>query len=563
MLDGSSQGTSVMYQFRFTGDVVEGAEVSKVKAKLARAFKVDEADIEGLFNGELEFVRESLDKTTARSYRAIFKRVGALGEITKQEEQTLESAEPQTRDLSNVSAPVVSVTEPQNSRPTRQEPSSGESNPDMGVGSNAESSSVAPSPSENGAVNSYEPAKSLASQRGANPRRAGNPKPKKSAAEPWLRYGGLAVVGTMIADTELQNAQIITRAGLDLGYLPLVLAHIPLFIGCYLLALQKRLPMVARFLGLFSFAGLSLLLLLPEKGARGHKVSLKSIAVLVFSCGLFVYWFGGAVQTSVDLQSYTQRLTDLSQGRNEYPNSELQSDEELYLAEQAQMRTMILELIELAKSGSLRPNQETDITDQMMHGLAGYIAWRKYQTHLHRVKGKRLPISLMDDFQNQDELMFRGLLRSVTAQSAPRMHEMITTWLISPIDDAQIAKTHRMKSQMNMVFDAVRNAQFTQMLPPRGTSSDGWERPKKLDLSKVGFPNIEGSRLEVYENHIEYIFDTPMVGNKTLAIGFHSVPGKKTWNQKNPPPRIVYTTINNDFPAKYAASLVSVFMDYK
>ncbi len=552
-----------MYQFRFVGDLVEGAEESKVKAKLARSFKVDLADIEGLFNGELEFVREGLDKTTARSYRSLFKRVGALGEITKQEAQEPESVEPPINDHSNAGEPVTPEIESPNSRSIRHEPSLFEGNPDAIANNSTESSSVAVSPAENAVVSSYEPAKSLASQRGTDTRRGVKANPRRSAAEPWLRYGGLAVVGTMIADTELQNAQIITRAGLDLGYLPLVLAHIPLFIGCYLLAVQKRLPMVARFLGLFSFAGLSLLLLLPEKGARGHKVSLKSIAILVFSCGLFVYWFGGAVQTSVDLQSYTQRLTQLSQGRYEYPSGELQSEEESYLAEQTEMRTMILEIIELVNAGSLRPNQVTEIADQMMHGLAGYIAWRKYQTHLHRVRGKRLPISLMDDFQNQDELMFRGLLRSVTAQSAPRMHEMITTWLISPIDDAEIAKTHRIQSQMNRVFDAVRNAQFTQMLPPRGTSSDNWKRPEKLDLSKVGFPSIDGARLELYENHIEYIFDTPLVGNKVLAIGFHSVPGKKTWNQKNPPPRIVYTTINNDFPAKYAASLVSVFMDYK
>jgi len=47
--------------------------------------------------------------------------------------------------------------------------------------------------------------------------------------------------------------------------------------------------------------------------------------------------------------------------------------------------------------------------------------------------------------------------------------------------------------------------------------------------------------------------------NKTLAIEFYMVPGKKTWSRKDPAPQIVFRILNNDLPAKHTSSLMSVF----
>jgi len=82
-----------------------------------------------------------------------------------------------------------------------------------------------------------------------------------------------------------------------------MLAHIPIIIGCYLLVKEKRLAAPLRLLGLFSFAGLSVLLLLPDKRSKGTKVSLKALAVTVLSCGIFIYWSGSAFVITLNTNS--------------------------------------------------------------------------------------------------------------------------------------------------------------------------------------------------------------------------------------------------------------------
>ena len=76
------------YRFKFSGELAGKATVKRVKTNLARAFKVGEAELDGLFNGEQEFVRENLDKTAADSYASLFKRAGALATISQMSDQS-------------------------------------------------------------------------------------------------------------------------------------------------------------------------------------------------------------------------------------------------------------------------------------------------------------------------------------------------------------------------------------------------------------------------------------------------------------------------------------------
>lgn len=541
-----------MYRFKYSGELAENARADRVKAKLAQAFKVDQKELNGLFNGEQDFVRENIEKVAAESYAALFERAGAIGEVSKMD-ASHSSNDSTDIDIPNHSEHVAAIANSKDSPVADQTKNSNQSQTDVVNSEPLDQESQNPDVDSG---NEYKPKPLTNNQRNKPTRLDVNAARKASPASPWLRYGGVAVAATMIADKELQNALIVTKSGLDLGYFPLILAHIPLFIGCYLLAEQKRLSGFTKFLGIFSFAGLSILLLLPQKGARNYKLSLNALLVTLFSCGLFIYWFGGAVQNTVELDNYSNKFSEISDGRKQFPSLILQSDDAVYKNEQVEMKAAMSEAIGLINQGKLRPNQVSELANEMMHSLSGYIAWRHYQTYLHLNQSKTLPVSLNSESQKQDQKLFGGLLKSINRQSNQRLYETVTEWIIGPIDENAYARSHNMRTQLNRFFDAVRDAQIVQFSPSKGVPSD------RLDLSKVDFPKVSGAELEIFENHVEYRFNTPQISNKSLVIGFYYEPTKKRWGQKKPSKRLVYKVINNEVPAKHIPQLVSVLSDY-
>ncbi len=82
----------MIYRFSFRGQLNEDAKAEKVQKNLARLFAVEVSELDGLFDGRLEFVRDGLDHTAAQSYLAQFKRAGALGKVEPQNSEPSEDA---------------------------------------------------------------------------------------------------------------------------------------------------------------------------------------------------------------------------------------------------------------------------------------------------------------------------------------------------------------------------------------------------------------------------------------------------------------------------------------
>jgi hypothetical protein len=385
----------------------------------------------------------------------------------------------------------------------------------------------------------------------------------KSAAARWLRIGGLAVVITMIADNQLQSMLIIDRFGFDMSYWPLAIAHIPLIIGCYLLAQEKRLSPIFRLFGLLSFAGLSLLLLMPAKGARDHKIGIGAMAMTVFSCGVFIYWFGGALQNSVDTQGLRDSLTSLRDGREEFPSSLRQGQLSLYSSEQSELYQAVTDIITLANSDKLRPDQATELSNAMMNEVARYIAWRQYQEFLYRTNDKTLPEGLDSEFQKGDERKIGGLLRGVTPQSNKRLYEAVISWTVAPVDENEYAKTIHQRRQLDKIYDAVRDRWLAQTGNSRSGKSESQVsgRPPAINVALLKLPDLSGAKLVKRKNHVEYVFTAGPLTGKTLAVGFYTVKNKPRWNRKvSYSPK--YKLLNSDVPTIYMSDLISVFNRY-
>jgi len=67
-----------VFRILFEGKIKDGEDLEKVKAKLARLFKKDEAKIASLFSGSPLVIRKGLDYPTAQKYKIAIERAGGL-----------------------------------------------------------------------------------------------------------------------------------------------------------------------------------------------------------------------------------------------------------------------------------------------------------------------------------------------------------------------------------------------------------------------------------------------------------------------------------------------------
>jgi len=72
-----------IFRILFEGKIRDGEDLEKVKAKLAKLFKKDEAKIAALFSGGPLVIRKGLDYPTAQKYKIAIERAGGLCRVDK------------------------------------------------------------------------------------------------------------------------------------------------------------------------------------------------------------------------------------------------------------------------------------------------------------------------------------------------------------------------------------------------------------------------------------------------------------------------------------------------
>ena len=70
-----------LYEVAFSGQIIEGADLNSVKAKVGQMFKADGAKLEQLFSGKRIPVKRQVDRATAEKYKVAFERAGAQCEV--------------------------------------------------------------------------------------------------------------------------------------------------------------------------------------------------------------------------------------------------------------------------------------------------------------------------------------------------------------------------------------------------------------------------------------------------------------------------------------------------
>jgi hypothetical protein len=65
----------------FKGKIADGADPAQVRANLAKLFKADAARIEAMFSGKTVVVKKGIDEDTAKQYKAVLAKAGAVAAV--------------------------------------------------------------------------------------------------------------------------------------------------------------------------------------------------------------------------------------------------------------------------------------------------------------------------------------------------------------------------------------------------------------------------------------------------------------------------------------------------
>ena len=127
-----------LFEVAFSGEIIEGASLEQVKAKVGAMFKADEAKLAHLFSGKRMVIKKNIDQATANKYKAALNKAGAVCEIKSLSEapadkvpeaaapasppveakvetsaaQTIQPAQPATEAVSHGDIPAAPQTAP-------------------------------------------------------------------------------------------------------------------------------------------------------------------------------------------------------------------------------------------------------------------------------------------------------------------------------------------------------------------------------------------------------------------------------------------------------------------
>jgi len=94
------------FDVSFSGQLIDGADLTQVKNNVAKLFKTEVQNIEVMFSGKRVVIKRNLDQQTATKYQAVMKNAGAMCELSENKPVV-------TQEYSADNPPPISQPEPE------------------------------------------------------------------------------------------------------------------------------------------------------------------------------------------------------------------------------------------------------------------------------------------------------------------------------------------------------------------------------------------------------------------------------------------------------------------
>lgn len=531
------------FQFEFDGKIQAGQRPGTVQVKLAGLFGVPVKQLDALMHGTQVFTRSAIDATTAELYQKKFLEVGAIGKI----EKTVDSH----RTPQNT---------PQVSPAATLQPKAAND----GKERCPKCASTNISDGQCGAcgifIEKYLSRQNLAPTASEDPpiADAGEAFATRHTAVKWLSIASTAISALVILDYYLSQFAIHSLTGFDMGITPYLLAHIGLLYGCYLYALSKGYSDIVGALGLLSFAGLSILLLLPDKINRSAGRSAKQVLLAAVCIGYSVFWVSGTLKSGGNAEHIRTAAAALPAGRNAFPSVQLNSDDAIYQTEQDEILTFINESLSTVVEGDYQRKAAIEAADAIMQALADYKSWKRYQIYLHGSNGQSLPTSLRDKTLRAEGSKIVNALETHIDFRTQRTHlsETVFTWFIG--DDPNAYSNTDVGSELNRYVQSVNSQIILKNKSLMSTSNDPDSYPQ-VDLTPLVVTPNGKFDVEVAKTTITFRVKAGSRPTDYLVIGYSPVT-RGRWS--GPKYVIGSEVIDTNIPNKRLKLQLNTFSDW-
>lgn len=394
---------SLDYRFEFNGEMSPEAKPTAVKLGLAKLFSVDPKEIDPLLSGKAVFIREPIPEFTARKYQEEFRKLGAIGYLSESQAGVPLKINEIDRAQFKQGEKVSSGTE-LSPMDTNYCPKCQSKNIDQGqcmsCGIYVEKYRARMRPDSAG------------EQREDETDLVEDTSEERRSGVRWISLSVTALYALIFLDTQISNFFIGFNPFGGLGVFPYLLVHIALIYGCIQYATAKGYNPLLGLMGVFSLAGLSLLLVAKDRDVRFNANSFKQWIFALFCIGYSVYWSVGQVVEYQRVSAILASVQELSFGREVYPSESGQQNDLYYTREHKELLAYLNETLELLKQKQFGVKKQAQIAEMVMQSIAQYELWKDYQTYLLCNDGLVLPESLNRKKRRKDGEELMRLLRS-------------------------------------------------------------------------------------------------------------------------------------------------------
>lgn len=510
------------YTFSFHGQLLAEENPLKVKILMAKQFGVTTSELNGLFDGSQIFAREGLNKIVATEYFKLFRRLGAVGKITKQSKA--ESNTPHCPACRSLNIDTEKCL-------------------DCGVYFHKLGN---PQPSQQKkTINDSEAFNHTANK-------------EAHAAAKLLNRAGLVLIAIFIIDNFLSGTLLPGFSNIDIGYLPYLIAHIFLVYACSRFAAIKGYSRLMGGLGLLSFLGVAILLMLPDKRNDNEKPSFQTVALTVVCVLIMAVWFQDFSGRQNNLTIYNEKAATLSQGRNQFPDKIDIIESATLLAQREALEDFQTMLLTSISDYNYRPDEQVELLETMLSETARFRTWLSYQRHLVYTENWPPLPELSTEYLNKlDNDIAKRLDKLIPDNAEPRLIQTKNEWTfgINP----EHKHSHWTSNFNRELFDFTMELRFQINIANDNKSVGKRAVP---DISSLKIPKITDVTITPKKDNILLTMNKGPIAGESMVIGIYSYPYRKDPFTKRD---IYYTMIKPiyiTFPAKYLHGDMNPFKPY-
>ncbi|MES9901755.1 MAG: hypothetical protein ABW168_03615 [Sedimenticola sp.] len=342
-----------MFTFTYQGQVLDGTTSEHVKQRLAQQFKTSANDFDGLFNGDQLFERTDLPLAVAKQYLQFFHRAGAIGVIVEQ---------------NNNSAVMESVAGLDNNSQNCPNCQSHNIDTQQCLDCGVFFHKLRPAQEAKRSDNDDEVLSRTSTD-------------VLSAAR-LLKYSGLLILIIFIMDNFLRGAVLSGFFEFDIGYFPYIAAHTFLVYACSRFAKAKGYSPALGALGLLSFLGVSILLMLKDRTQDDAAISIKAKGLTALCLLIALVWLNDFGSRQNDLSTFHVQASEFTQQLNQYPSSAPIVSSELLLKQRALLNTFHNSIFNAMQQHDYRPAEKVALAELAFSETANYRVWLNYQRFL-------------------------------------------------------------------------------------------------------------------------------------------------------------------------------------